>query len=268
MFIYEFFFNNNADYFIPYIENDDETNQVTDNLDNHLIAPSSEDSEPETKPNKSSEENVTNNTTTTVRKSKRKTRLPAHLEDYVMYAANVIDDEEPKTIEEAIASKYSAEWKKAMDQEITSLNKSSTWYVTTLPEGQHTIDLKWLYKIKRDSEGKVDRFKARLVAKGYMQRPGIDYNDTYSPVVKNSSIRFLLATALSHGLLLYHLDVETAFLNSDLDEEIYANIPPYVSKPKPNSVLKLNKALYGLKQSSSKWNQKLVEVLKSMGFTQ
>ena len=104
---------------------------------------------------------------------KRKTKLPNKFKDFVMYAANNTDEEDPSSVQEAFNSKYQAEWKKAMDNEVQSLSNINTWGVTVLPEGGDAIDIRWLFKIKRNAEGKIDRFKARLVAKAFMQRPGI-----------------------------------------------------------------------------------------------
>ena len=121
--------------------------------------------------------------------------------------------------------------------------------------------------MKYDGKGRVDRFKGRLVAQGYSQKYGIDYDETFSPVARFSSIRTLLAFAVQRGMLIYQMDVVTAFLNGDLKEEIFMQQPPgYVELGKEELVCKLKKLLYGLKQSPRCWNEKLCNHLKSLGF--
>jgi hypothetical protein len=138
-----------------------------------------------------------------------------------------------------------------------------------LPEDKNTIKTKWVFKIKRDSKNKPERFKARLVAKGYDQEKGIDYNETFAPVVKQQSLRLLLAIALNENFEIHHIDISTAFLNGLIEEEIYIDPPEGLKdKFKERQVLKLNKALYGLKQASRSWNKTLVNFLLDLGFIQ
>ena len=126
-----------------------------------------------------------------------------------------------------------------------------------------------MFKTKHDAAGKVNRYKARLVIKGYSQRKGVDYNETYSPVVRHSSLRYLFALAARNNLLVDQMDAITAFLQGDLEEEIYMEQPPCFEQPgKQNMVCRLNKALYGLKQSSRVWNTKLDAALKQLGLAQ
>ena len=121
--------------------------------------------------------------------------------------------------------------------------------------------------MKYDSNGEVERFKGRLVAQGYSQKYGIDYDETFSPVARFSSIRTLLAFAVEMGMQIHQMDVVTAFLNGDLKEEIYMQQPSrYIQPDKNGLVCKLKKSLYGLKQSPRCWNEKLCEHLKSLGF--
>ena len=213
-----------------------------------------------------SDENETNEN---ARTSRRKRRLPTKFNDYIMYTQQEIKDEEPKTYEEAIKSPDKDKWNEAMNQEVISLNKTDTWCSATLPPDKNPIQLKWVYKIKRDEQGQIIRYKARLVAKGFMQIPGVDFQDTYAPVVRNSSIRFILGQAIKNNFHLFHLDVETAFLNGELEEEIYAQpiLPVNIQNPNHN-VIKLKKSLYGLKQSSKNWNLKLTTILTNLKFIQ
>ena len=137
------------------------------------------------------------------------------------YVANL----EPVTIEEALSGPNKEDWKKALDDEITALQKRKTWDYVKLPEGRTTIGCRWVLKTKYKADGSVERYKARLVAKGYAQKYGIDYNETFSPVVRFSSIRTLLAFALQNSMYVHQMDVVTAFLNGELDEEIFMEQP-------------------------------------------
>jgi histone deacetylase 1/2 len=145
-----------------------------------------------------------------------------------------------------------------MDVEFEALIKNKTWHLVPPPRGRNIIDSKWVWKIKRKANGTVDRYKGRLVAKGYTQRYGIDYEDTFSPVVKAATIRLILSIAVSKGWSLRQLDVQNAFLHGVLEEEVYMRQPPgYEDKSKPGYVCKLDKALYGLKQAPRAWYSRL-----------
>ena len=138
-----------------------------------------------------------------------------------------------------------------------------------MPPGRKVVGCKWVFKLKHSCDDTVERFKARLVAKGYTQKYGIDYDETFSPVVRFSSIRCLLAFAVQNDLLIHQMDVETAFLNGKLDEEIYMQQPEgYVKPGEEHLVCKLEKSLYGLKQSSRCWNKVFQECIEKIGFIQ
>ena len=174
--------------------------------------------------------------------------------------------EEPKGIEEALKDQ---EWKEAADSEYQSLMENETWKLVKLPTGRKPVGCKWIFKTKRTSEGKVERYKARLVAKGYTQKPGEDYDETFSPVVRYSSIRTLLAFAIQNGMIIHQMDVVTAFLNGTLDEDIYMEQPPgYIKKGEEHLVCKLKRSLYGLKQSSRCWNTVFKQYMESINFKQ
>ena len=128
---------------------------------------------------------------------------------------------EPKTMEEALSSVHAKEWKAATDSEFDSLTESETWELVELLPDRKPIGCKWVFKVKHGSDGSVERFKGRLVGKGCSQKYGIDYDETFSPVVRFSSIRGLLAFAVQNDMLIHQMDVVTAFLNERLDEEIY-----------------------------------------------
>ncbi|KAL9451744.1 hypothetical protein AB3S75_013334 [Citrus x aurantiifolia] len=137
-----------------------------------------------------------------------------------------------------------------MEDEITALEKNNTWTLTHLPDGKKAIGSRWVYKIKYQSDGTIERYKARLVAKGYTQTEGIDYHATFSPVAKLVTVRALLSLAAVKGWILEQLDASNAFLQGDLEEEVYMQVPQGFSKQGEHLVCKLNKSIYGLKQAS------------------
>lgn len=126
--------------------------------------------------------------------------------------------EEPNSIGEALGD---PKWVSAMNDEHQALLRNRTWHLVPPPKGKNIIGCKWVYKVKRRADGTIDRYKARLVAKGYKQRYGIDYEDTFSPVVKAATIRLVLSVAVSKGWSLRQLDVKNAFLHGLLNEEVY-----------------------------------------------
>ncbi|MGB9152505.1 MAG: reverse transcriptase domain-containing protein, partial [Alphaproteobacteria bacterium] len=170
---------------------------------------------------------------------------------------------------DVIASAESTHWKRAIDEEIESLNENDTFrYVkrSSLPADVNIMDYRWLFRVKLNSSGKVERYKARLVAKGFTQKEGIDYNETFAPVVKYKSLRIILALAYMLNYELKQMDVITAFLNAKLDEDVYMHVPEGFNSSK-GDVLKLNKSLYGTKQAPHMWNDALNAFIVSIGFT-
>ncbi|CAI7818186.1 unnamed protein product, partial [Closterium sp. NIES-53] len=127
---------------------------------------------------------------------------------------------EPGTLKEALESSDAEEWKKAMESELKSIEENGTWELVELPEGRKAITSKWLFKIKSDADGKIERYKSRLVAKGYQQKEKVDYKELFAPVVKPTTLRTLLAGAAIKGWVVKQMDVTTAFLNGVLEEEI------------------------------------------------
>ncbi|WVZ67619.1 hypothetical protein U9M48_016671 [Paspalum notatum var. saurae] len=171
---------------------------------------------------------------------------------------------EPQDLEEALHDKN---WKGAMEDEFSALLRNKTWHLVPPVKGKNIIDCRWVYKIKRKADGTIDRYKARLVAKGFKQRYGIDYEDTFSPVVKIATIRLVLSVAVSRGWNLRQLDVQNAFLHGVLEEEVYMKQPPgFEDSSKPNFLCKLDKAIYGLKQAPRAWFSRLSCKLCELGF--
>jgi hypothetical protein len=166
-------------------------------------------------------------------------------------------------------SKFRDKWKQAIKSEFESLNENKTWSICELPKGKKTIKTRWIFKIKLDANNKPERFKARLVAKGYNQEHGIDYDETFAPVIKQQALKLLLAIAVNEESEVHQIDISTAFLNGELEEQVYIDPPDgFDGKIKENQVLKLEKALYGLKQAPRAWNKKLVSVFKDLGLRQ
>ena len=136
-----------------------------------------------------------------------------------------------------------------------------------LPPGSKPLGYKWIFKKKMKAYGSIDKYKARQVIKGYKQKEGLDYFDTYSPVTRISSIRMLIAIAAIHNLEIHQMDVKTAFLNGDLDEEIYMEQPEgFIVPGQEMKVCRLVKSLYGLKQALMQWHEKFDSVMMTNGF--
>ena len=217
---------------------------------------------------KSQVETVTGNDSETVpRRSERQRKPP----DFYGIRVNVSSEKpsEPVTIEEATACSEKAEWMQAIETEMKSLKENDVWELVELPTGRKTVGSKWVYKVKTGAHGSVERYKARLVAQGYTQKFGTDYDETFCPVVRMESLRALLALSVQFGLQLHQVDVTTAFLNGELEEEVYMQQPKgFVGKGEEHLVCKLKKSIYGLKQSPRCWNTALDKQLKEMGFVQ
>jgi hypothetical protein len=139
-------------------------------------------------------------------------------------------------------------WKEAMKDEMKALERNATWDLVEIPRDGKTVGCKWVYKLKKGVDDKVERYKARLVAKGYSQKEGVDFHEIFSPVVKTVSIRIVLALVALLDLELEQLDVKTAFLHGDLDEEIYMEQPEgFIQNHNKKFVCRLKKSLYGLR---------------------
>lgn len=176
-------------------------------------------------------------------------------------------EDEPSSLREALSSPDADLWQEAVDDEIESLESNKTWHLVDLPPGCKTIGCKWVLKQKLKPDGTVEKHKARLVAKGYRQRENVDFFDTYSPVTRITSIRVLFAIAAIHNLVVHQMDVKTAFLNGELEEEIYMDQPEgFIIPGQEHKVCKLDKSLYGLKQAPKQWHDKFDGVVIANGF--
>ena len=153
-----------------------------------------------------------------------------------------------------------------MKDEMDSLLRNQTWELTELPSGKKALHNKWVYRVKNVHDGSK-RYKARLVVKGFQQKQGIDYSEIFSPVVKITTIRLVLAMVATEDLFLEQLDVKTAFLHGDLEEDIYMYQPEgFVVQEKEGSVCRLKKSLYGLKQAPRNWYKKFDSFMRSSGY--
>jgi hypothetical protein len=176
------------------------------------------------------------------------------------------EDGEPRSFAEAEGD---TTWRAAMQLEMDAVERNRTWELADLPTGHHAITLKWVYKLKNDEAGAVIKHKACLVAHGFVQQEGVNFDDAFAPVARMESVRLVLTLAAQEGWRVHHMDVKSAFLNSDLKEEVYVHQPlGFVIRGKENKVLRLRKALYGLRQAPQAWNAKLDSTLKQMGFEQ
>uniref|UniRef100_A0A2N9GIS0 Retrovirus-related Pol polyprotein from transposon TNT 1-94 n=1 Tax=Fagus sylvatica TaxID=28930 RepID=A0A2N9GIS0_FAGSY len=202
----------------------------------------------------------------TVRRSSRNIRPPQRFSPSLFYIL-LTDGGEPESYDEALQIEDSIKWELAMKDEMNSLMTSQTWELTELPQRKKALHNKWVYRVKEEHDGSK-RYKARLVVKGFQQKEGVDYTDIFSPVVKLTTIRLVLGIVATENLHLEQLDVKTAFLHGDLEEDIYMSQPQgFIVQGKENLVCKLRKSLYGLKQAPRQWYKKFDSFMYSTGFT-
>uniref|UniRef100_A0AAV1UWV9 Integrase catalytic domain-containing protein n=1 Tax=Peronospora matthiolae TaxID=2874970 RepID=A0AAV1UWV9_9STRA len=177
-----------------------------------------------------------------------------------------VDFSEPSTFEEAVSGPDQVHWRKAIDAELDSMKLRGVFRAAKLPNGQSAIGTKWVFKIKRKADGSIEKYKARLVAKGFRQKYGIDYTETFSPVVKYVTLRMVIAITRHFGWPLDQLDVVTAFLYGVMKEKVFCAVPEGVKMEGDFDCLELIKAIYGLKQASRVWNETFDEFIRSIGF--
>ena len=175
-----------------------------------------------------------------------------------------ISTEDPTTFEEA---QKMMKWREAMDVEIRAIEKNRTWELIAFPKGAKPIGVKWVFKTKLNEKGNVDKYKARLVVKGYSQREGIDYKEVFAPVARWDTIRAIIALAAHKRWHVFQLDVKSAFLYGELNEEIFVEQPQeYEKKGEEHKVYRLKKALYGLKQAPRAWYSRIEAYFIKEGF--
>ena len=200
----------------------------------------------------------------TLRRSQRVTGKPDRYGDWINSVVT-----EPTTVGEALSCAEKKNWKEAMDAEMNSLHTNHVWDLVPPSKDQKLVKCKWVFKCKCGENGMVQRYKARLVAQGYSQRPGIDYDETFAPVVRFESIRSVIALAAHKNMKVHQMDIKAAFLNGELTEEVFMCQPEgFKQKGKEEFVCRLNKSIYGLKQSPRCWNETLHRHLKQMKFVQ
>ena len=172
-------------------------------------------------------------------------------------------------MKEALNCSEKEQWEAAMQKEMDSIYSNDVWDLVELPEHRKPVGNKWVFKKKIKTDGSIERYKARLVAQGFSQKQGLDYDETFSPVIRFESFRSLVAVAVQRGLKLHQLDITAAFLNGHLEEEVFMRQPEgFVVEGKEHMVCRLKQSLYGLKQSPRCWNSTLDAHLKNMGYIQ
>ncbi|GJW23274.1 retrovirus-related pol polyprotein from transposon TNT 1-94 [Tanacetum coccineum] len=184
------------------------------------------------------------------------------------------EDQEPKSMQECRYRNDWPKWKDAIEAELKSLEKRKVFGpIVQTPKGVKPVGYKWVFVRKRNEKNEITRYKARLVAQGFSQRPGIDYEETYSPVVDATTLRYLISLVIQEGIDMRLMDVVTAYLYGSLDTEIYMKLPEGFKLPETCKIssrekyaIKLNKSLYGLKQSGRMWYNRLSEYLLKEGY--
>jgi hypothetical protein len=176
----------------------------------------------------------------------RERKKPHRFSSYMALMSH-ITDAEPSSFEEAADQQV---WKDAMMEEYQSIMKNDVWEIVPRPERKSVVTSRWLYKIKHVADGSIDKYKARFVARGFSQKEGIDYEETFSPVARYTSIHTIISLASMMGWKLHQMDVKTVFLNGMIEEEVYIEQPQgFVIHGKESHVCRLKKSLYGLKQA-------------------
>nr|GFC61080.1 retrovirus-related Pol polyprotein from transposon TNT 1-94 [Tanacetum cinerariifolium] len=193
------------------------------------------------------------------------TRLQLHEQALFCYYDAFLTSIEPKTYKEALTQSC---WIEAMQEELYEFERLEVWELVPRPDKVMVITLRWIYKVKLDELGGILKNKARLVTRGYRQEEGIDFEESFAPVARLEAIWIFLAYAANKNMVVYQMDVKTAFLNGNLREDVYVSQPDgFVDPDNPNHVYKLKKALYGLKQAPRAWYDMLSSFLLSQEFS-
>jgi hypothetical protein len=174
-------------------------------------------------------------------------------------------DDDPKTLAQAMARPDWSEWEKAMEEELALMAKYEVWDVVDEPDDTNIVGSRWVFRIKRDSNGKILKYRARLVAQGFTQMYGVDFQDTFAPVARLSSIRAVIALAASEDWELHQMDVKSAYLNSPIDTAVYMRLPPGHSQK--GKVARVKRGIYGLRQSGNLWHKTLTSAFSELELT-
>ena len=176
---------------------------------------------------------------------RRSTRIRQEPDRYVHNLALTSTEQDPLSVAEAKSSSDSAMWEEAMEREMKSLQQNRVWELVPLPPDRKVVGSKWVFKRKVDTSGVVERYKARLVIQGCTQKYGLDYEETFSPVVQFESIRSVIALGARHEFQLHQMDVSTALLHGELTEEVYMKQPEgFIEQGKEHLVCHLNRSIY------------------------
>jgi hypothetical protein len=193
----------------------------------------------------------------------RESKPPERFCSYIAMVSS-IRESEPSTFEEATSRQV---WRDAMMEEYNSIMKNDVWEVVPRPEGKSVVTSKWLYKLKHAADGSIEKYKARFVARGFSQVEGVDYDETFAPVARYTSIRAVISIAAEMGWKIHQMDVKTAFLNGLIEEEVYIEQPlGFEVHGRESHVCRLKKALYGLKQAPRAWYSRIDAYLQQLGF--
>jgi hypothetical protein len=187
---------------------------------------------------------------------------------YALQAGVQVIAADPPSYREAMKSIFKDEWRRATMIEMEALRALGAWILVVRPEGAHVVGSRWVFKTKRNERGEVVKFKARFVAQGFSQVPGQDFTDTFAPVTRFTSVRIVLALAQKFGWMLHNMDVDNAFLNAPVNEDIYVRQAEGFEEWGPNGeelVYKLNKSLYGCRQAPHNWNADIDAWLRKYG---
>ena len=178
---------------------------------------------------------------------------------------NFLSQEKPKKVEDAFKD---SDWVTAMQEDLNEFERNKVWQLVPRPKNRSVVGTKWVFTNKTDADGTVIRNKAILVAKGYSQQEGIYYDETFAHVARLEAIRMFSAYAAHKKFKVFQMDVKSAFLNGELEEEVFVEQPPgFIDSRFPNHVYRLDKALYGLKQAPRAWYETLAQFLLENGFT-
>ncbi|MCO5614338.1 hypothetical protein L7F22_068616 [Adiantum nelumboides] len=170
---------------------------------------------------------------------------------------------EPSSVQEALQHNC---WKRAMHAELDAIERNKTWTLVPRPPKRKVVSTKWIFKTKYKADGSLDKHKARLVARGFSQRPGVDFDETYAPTARMTTIRTVLCLAAHFSWAVFQMDVKSAFLNGEMEKEVYVSQPPgFQVTGKEDHVYRLWKALYGLKQAGRQWYLTLDQFLVKLG---